>query len=229
MTIRKKKVSGNIELKYKIVDGKNDIPGPLYYVVSLQEKIRHLFMPGWFEAMDAPVRAVVLLKPHYKGLIEPMQQLERTKVVDNWEYAKKYIGTTGQYAGKWNHYMAGTTSSSDAVRYKNKNPYRTESVSVTTESSTSDGQPTAANGGKFYSEKEVDSLNIDFQAEIKKKFSTDWDLGQPLSGQSYAQTANNSWGKGNGDDKRILFNVDFNEAFKIRDGIKEVDPLWVRI
>lgn len=183
MTIRKKKVSGNIELKYKIVDGKNDIPGPLYYVVSLQEKIRHLFMPGWFEAMDAPVRAVVLLKPHYKGLIEPMQQLERTKVVDNWEYANKYKGTTGAYAGKWNHYMAGTTSDSTGIDYKRGNAYRTESINVEPTSRSRDGgQPTAANGGKFYSEKEVDSLNIDFQAEIKKKFSTDWDLGQPLSG-----------------------------------------------
>ena len=59
-----KKVNGKIELKYKIVDGKNDVLGPLYYVVSLHEKIRHFFMGGWFEDMDAPVRAVVLLQPH---------------------------------------------------------------------------------------------------------------------------------------------------------------------
>ena len=41
-----KKVSGSIELKYKIVDGKNDVYGPLYYVVNLKENIRHFFMPG---------------------------------------------------------------------------------------------------------------------------------------------------------------------------------------
>ena len=67
-----KKVSGTIELKYKIIDGKNDVYGPLYYVVSLNEKIRHFFLPGWFEAMDAPVKAVVLLQPHNEGLITPI-------------------------------------------------------------------------------------------------------------------------------------------------------------
>ena len=39
-------VTGTVELKYKIVDGKNDVYGPLYYVVNLDEKIRHFFMPG---------------------------------------------------------------------------------------------------------------------------------------------------------------------------------------
>ena len=99
-----KKVSGKIELKYKEADGWNDVYGPLYYVVTLHEKIRHFFMPGWFDDMDAPVKAVVLLRPHYKGLIEPMQQLERTKVISNWEYTNRYRGTVGAYEGKWNHY-----------------------------------------------------------------------------------------------------------------------------
>ena len=49
-----KKVSGTIELKYKIVDGKNDVYGPMYYVVNLTEKIRHLFMPGWFDPWTRP-------------------------------------------------------------------------------------------------------------------------------------------------------------------------------
>ncbi len=225
-----KKVTGKIELKYKIVDGKNDVYGPLYYVVNLDEKIRHFFMPGWFDPMDAPVRAVVLLKPHYKGLIEPMQQLERTMVIDNWEYANKYKGRDDVYAGKWNHYQ------DVGVHYTNNNPYRTETVRVKpVQSNDSDGKTTSANsanGNTFYKETEVDSINIDFRAEIvvAKMFSADWDLGFPIPNfNKYNNVANNSWGVGKGDDKRILFNTEFNESFDTRDPTKPADPLWVRI
>lgn len=38
----------------------NDDNG-LYYVIHLTEKIQHLFMPGWFGDMDAPVVAVAML------------------------------------------------------------------------------------------------------------------------------------------------------------------------
>ena len=185
-------VKGTVELKYKIVDGKNDVYGPLYYVVNLTEKVRHFFLPGWFDDMDAPVKAVVLLRPHNEGLITPIEEFERTMVVDNWEYAKKYRGSTGEYAGKWNHYMSGSKSNDEGISYSSGNLYRTESVvvksvskdkdsnsqnnkgkatslnsaGVITNSSEkrSDGQKTDANGGKFYEENEVDSLNIDFQA-----------------------------------------------------------------
>lgn len=233
-----KKVNGKIELKYKLVDGKNDVLGPLYYVVSLHEKIRHFFMGGWFEDMDAPVRAVVLLQPHDRNLVVGMQSLERKEVIDNWEYANRY--KTDAYSGNWNHYMAGT--SSDAVKYTSGNVYRTESVGVRpvkrSGSNGSDGQSTSANGGKFYNENEVDSINIDAQAEVRVKkpfFNTDWDLGLGAASKlsnfdNYAQTSNNSWGKGNGDDKRILFNIEFNESFEKRPTSKgAVDPLWVRI
>lgn len=33
----------------------------LYYVVKLKERIRHFFLPGWFDDMSAPVTAVALL------------------------------------------------------------------------------------------------------------------------------------------------------------------------
>ncbi len=240
-----KKVSGTIELKYKIVDGKNDVYGPLYYVVSLREKIRHFFLPGWFDDMNAPVKAVVLLKPHYKGLIDPMEQLERTKVIDNWEYTKEYkdpatgLSVSG---GKWNHYQAGIRSNSNyGIRYTSGNAYRNESVIVKTSRKTSgknvitsadgsSGEATDANGGKWYSSDEVDSINIDFRAEVKGKFSSDWDLGYdfPETGHSY-QFTENSWSATNGADKRILFNAEFDEAFPTRDTSKQADPLWVRI
>ena len=33
----------------------------LYYVVKISEEIRHFFLPGWFDDMDAPVTAVALI------------------------------------------------------------------------------------------------------------------------------------------------------------------------
>ena len=109
------------------------------------------------------------------------------------------------------------------------------SAGVITDSSEkrSDGQATDANGKNFYKENEVDSLNIDFQAEVRKNFSTDWDLGQPISGYSYSHVekinGEQSWGIGNGDDKRILFNADFESTFNTRDPKKKADILWTRI
>ncbi|MBE8950510.1 MAG: hypothetical protein SR3Q1_07920 [Quinella sp. 3Q1] len=236
-----KKVSGVIELKYKIVDGKNDVYGPLYYVVNLTEKVRHLFMPGWFDDMDAPVRAVVLLKPHYKGLIEPMEQLERTQVIDNWEYAKEYLNKPGTYIGKWNHYQAGIRSNSNyGIRYTSGNSNRTESVIVKTSRKTagknviasadgSSGEATDANGGNWYSATEVDSINIDMRAEVKGKFSTDWDIGYDFGETGHSYQFMEGWSATDGADKRILFNVEFDEPFPTRDTSRQADPLWVRI
>lgn len=173
-----KKVKGTVDLKYKIIDAKRDIYGPLYYVVTLEENIRHLFLPGWFDDMYAPVKAVVLLQPHDRDLIVSMQSLERTMVIDNWEYQNLYKGTEGAYAGKWNHYMAGNTGNNTGIKYPNGSVYRTESVSVTTTELKKDGgQKTEANTvgatkaseGNFYSASVVDSINIDFQADIRKK------------------------------------------------------------
>jgi len=234
-----KKVTGNIRLMYKIIDAKNDNFGPLYYVVSLKEQIRHFFLPGWFDDMNAPVTAVALLYPRNKDLLAEMQNLEREKVIDNWEYQNRYKGTQGAYSGKWNHYMSEKVGSKTAIAYKDNNPYRTESVSVKTTAEKSGGQKTAANtvgainasDGTFFRKEEVDSINIDFQAEIRVKsqmFTSDWDLGMPIPNfNRYAQTNSDNWGLGNGDDKRILFNAEFNEAFPNRSS--EVDPLWVRI
>ena len=44
-------------LMYKESETADDI----YYVVKLKENIRHFFLPGWFDAMNAPVTAVALL------------------------------------------------------------------------------------------------------------------------------------------------------------------------
>ena len=40
---------------------KNEKEDILYYVVQLQEDIRHFFLPGWFNSMNAPVTAVAMI------------------------------------------------------------------------------------------------------------------------------------------------------------------------
>lgn len=237
-----KHVTGKIELKFKIIDAKNDIYGPLYYVVLLNEKIRHFFLPGWFDDMDAPVKAVALLEPHSNDLVTTMQKLERTMVIDNWEYQNKFKGTPGAYAGKWNHYMAGTTDNNTGISYVSGSVYRTESITVkTTKMGRDGGQATSANGGKFYNWDKVDSINLDFQAEIrvnKPRFTSDWDLGAGLPSKlpffvshNHVETVDTvqSWGTNNGEDKRIHYNVEFDNAFQTRHPEKEADVLWTRI
>ncbi|MBO4401190.1 MAG: Tad domain-containing protein [Selenomonadaceae bacterium] len=239
-----RKVTGKLELKYKIVDGKNNVYGPLYYVVNLEKQIRHFLLSGWFDPMKAKVKAVALLKPRYISLLEPIQQLERTKVIDNWEYTNKYQGTTGAYDGKWGHYQAGKKSDKNyGIRYTSGNSYRQESVIVKATKSPTDNKDvttsaggtslktTKANGDWVLDVNEVDSINIDFRAEVGGKFTSDWDLGYAFKekGHSYYFTNNNSWSATDGADKRILFNTEFDEAFPTRDDSLQADPLWVRI
>lgn len=223
-----KNVTGNIALKYKLIDGKNDVYGTLYYVVELREKIPHFFMPGWFDKMDAEVRAVALLQPHDKDLLTIFQELERTKVIANWEYQNKFKGNPEFYGGKWNHYQAGQGSNKKVgIKYISGDTYRTESITVATTYKNSTANRTSANGGTFYSANEVDSINLDFRAETIKKFTSDWDLGQSITGQTYEFTE--GWSATDGADKRILFNAEFNEAFPTRDSSLFADILWVRI
>ncbi|MBE8955453.1 MAG: hypothetical protein SR2Q5_07320 [Quinella sp. 2Q5] len=225
-------VTGTVELKYQLVDGKNDNHGSLYYVVSLSEDIQHLFMPGWFEDMHADVRAVVLLDPHDNDLVMAMEKLQKTEVIDNWQYQNKFKGQQGVYDGKWNHYKAGTTANDSGVMYTDGKTYRTESLSVkSTESYKDGGQKTEANGNKFYAWNEVDSLNLDFQAELRYNFQSDWDLG--LKGVNITKYAHidkrGKWSKDNGADKRILYNAEFDDVFKTRYPASLADPLWTRI
>ena len=267
-----KQVNGNVELRFNKVDAADNFYGDLYYVVSLSEKIRHFFLPGWFDDMMAPVKAVVLLQPHYVAFVTPpgsneppsiMARMEGNtapildgfdddnnvigfesggvvggdrKIIANWEDQDKYKNTPGAYAEKWNHYQTGIRSDkTKGIRYVSGSPVRTESVSIRTNNKDDDplssGAETTANGNKWYGVNEVDSINIDFRADILKNFTTDWDLGQAVENQKYEFNKEEgfSWDKNNGDDKRILFNAEFNEYFTTRDSSKVADPLWVRI
>ena len=100
---------------------------------------------------------------------------------------------------------------------------------VKTTAEDSSGAPTLANGSHFYSKDEVDSINIDMRAEVTGKFSTDWDLGQNFKETGHGYQFAEGWTATDGADKRVLFNVEFDEAFPTRDKSKQADPLYVRI
>ena len=68
-----------------------------YYVVNLTENIEHLFMPGWFEPMEAPVVAVALISTGSsieKFIKELTELLEKAKnenvIIGNWEVQNKH-------------------------------------------------------------------------------------------------------------------------------------------
>ncbi len=242
-----RKVTGKVQLMQSLAEAHSGDKVSYYYWVDLSENIRHLFLPGWFAPMSAPVHSVVLLQPHEKDLYQAVTTLKNENTILNWQYQNKHQGESDNpnvYKGNWNHYKAGKDSKGNfndnfGVRYTTGNPYKTESVLVTTKLDTGSGEKTKANGTKFYSETEVDALNIDARAETRIAFSKfnnlDWDIGQELDGISYGYNKETgySWDKGNGEDKRILLNVEFNDNFPTRtdtDGKKKLsDPLWVGI
>lgn len=80
-----------------------------YYAVSLEEKIRHFFMPGLFESMNAPVISIALLAKTAdddddvdpESPVVPPKEIEQIEtvinknvIVGNWEVQNYYRETT---------------------------------------------------------------------------------------------------------------------------------------
>lgn len=90
-TVAEKYVSKNLEGKnsngskidywtktsYESEQGLYEKDNNLYYVVKLQEEIRHFFLPGWFNDMNAPVTSIALLSKQVSEkepvVVEPPQ------------------------------------------------------------------------------------------------------------------------------------------------------------
>lgn len=80
------------------------VNGDFYYIVKLDENIRHFFLPGWFDSMGAGVIAIAKLIPkdqvivnistEYKTWEEFIAKLRNTisrnVIVGNWEVQDKY-------------------------------------------------------------------------------------------------------------------------------------------
>lgn len=233
----------------------NDGSTGFYFVVTLTEKIEHLLMPGWFDPMDAPVTAVALLtkkiipeeaRPQGEGaehkvegedLLTDMYNLEDKSVTRNWEaqtyatqeqFAKFYNGAE-KYVGNMNEYQ-----DKGGVHGNSKKRYRYETAEVRA------GSPNQGSSqGKMYNcteEQGIDSLNLDFKADIQFKSEvTEWedfDIVYTGSAQfDYKNGANSSSGN-----LRIHSTFNFTTPYTVRQNRPEEqiaenpeDALYVRI
>lgn len=223
--------------------------GVKYYKVTLTEQVSHLFLRG-FKPMEAKVVAYALLKPHGLDLVTIINQLEKTKVIGNWEYQRANHNS----AEEWNHYRQ-TIGGKKAVAYKNGDDFRTETLNIM-KTVGEDNDNVAGSAGRrtdnahtnsnnaFYGEDKVNSLNIDFNQDVQfdKSFSDDdWDLrgwstDNPPATISYIGAAQNGWNTSHGYDLRVQGLINFKDAWRNRNltdndpsNNLEPDPLWVRI
>ncbi|MBR3747165.1 MAG: pilus assembly protein, partial [Selenomonadaceae bacterium] len=231
-----RKVTLSAKLYSTAMDVQEKRNGLRYYEVTLTEDIPHFFLSGWFKPMKAVVKAYALLKLHATDMVTSINMLEPVKVIANWEYQNRYFN----YKGKWNHYRQ-TIGGQKRVSYKVGDDFRTETVNV--QQTGGSGIPTSANGNKYYSEDEVDSINIDFNQDVEfsAQFTTDWDLGAAApEGTTIKYINKDGWTDEVGYDLRIQGLINLNYAWTNRKLKKIIsgnytsddllpDILWTRI
>ena len=224
-----------------------------YYKVQLTEKIAHLFMPGWFDPMDATVVAWSVIKPRDLDLVTSLDDMEKYKVIQNVLYQDQNKASEVSYKGKWSHFQDA------GVYYTVGDVNRTEVVNVNSEIAGKNQNPAGSTGksnristdekyaGSFDMSKpdDVDSLHLDFRVEYNfsdknkiKNNKWDWDLRSDLPDnvtKSAAGLAKNWTDKAA--DMRTLtsFNLNYewpdrNENDLLPDVLWtriESDPLWI--
>ncbi len=219
-----------------------------YYKVQLTEKIDHLFMPGWFDPMDATVVAWAVIKPRDLDLVKNLNDLSGYKTIQNVIYQDntKYNPEAG-YKGKWAHFQ------DEGVYYTAGDVNRTEVVNIHndlhTKNSKSDRTQNAYTGGGGNDNgTNIDSLNLDFRVEYqfngtynsssdKKTWDWNWDLRSDLPEgiTRMAASAANNW-TDKAADMRLITSFNFNYAWtdrNLNDLVPDIlwthiesDPLW---
>lgn len=207
-----------------------------YYKVQLTEKINHLFMPGWFEPMDAIVVAWAVIKPRDLDLVKNLNDLSLSQVIQNVIYQDNTKNNPeAGYKGKWAHFQ------DQGVYYTAGDVNRTEVVNIhndlrTTNSNSDRTQNAYTGGGGNDNGADLDSLNLDFLVEygFNKTFAgTDWDLRSALSEGTTRTTG--SWARGwtvadKAADMRLITSFNFNYAWTDRNSNDLVpDILWTHI
>lgn len=223
-----------------------------YYKVQLTEKIDHLFMPGWFDPMDATVVAWAVIKPRDLDLVKNLNDLSGYKTIQNVIYQDntKYNPEAG-YKGKWAHFQ------DEGVYYTAGDVNRKEVVNIHNDSrgtaAKSDRtQNTWTVGGGNDNGTNIDSLNLDFRVEYvfkgtyngydfnnRKNWNWDWDLRSDLPEgitRTAASAAKNWTSTDKAMDMRLITSFNFNYAWtdrNLNDLVPDVlwthiesDPLW---
>ena len=74
------------------------VNGDFYYIVKLGENIRHFFMPGWFDGMDAKVTAIAQLVPKDQVVVDKSTE---TKTWEEFIAAVRKIINENVIIGNW--------------------------------------------------------------------------------------------------------------------------------
>ena len=177
-----------------------DVQNNYYYVIGLSENIHHFFL-GFLDDMKAGVVAVAMLKHHVivpspgedietivdgTNILSEMYALTSVSVIKNWEWYEQYENKNDDYhaalnrddidiyGGNWNEYQAKDDAKNQKnIQYEQGKKYRTETVDVFARS----GSEGTTTGNKYnHEEKFIDSLNLDFKADIL--FSNQWKMKQ---------------------------------------------------
>lgn len=74
------------------------VNGDFYYIVKLDENIRHFFLPGWFDGMDAKVVAIAQLVPKDQIVIDKSTE---TKTWEEFIAAVRKIINENVIVGNW--------------------------------------------------------------------------------------------------------------------------------
>ena len=89
------------------------VNGDFYYIVTLDENIRHFFLSGWFNSMEAKVVAIAKLVPKDQVIVDTSTEvrtwtefiaklkdiINRNVIVGNWEVQDKYKNTSKEKGG----------------------------------------------------------------------------------------------------------------------------------
>lgn len=224
-------VNGTVNLFIERTKLRNDVYGPMYYQVVLEENVSHLFLRG-FDPMKAKVAATALLKHHDIDLLTKMSKLEDTTVMKNWEIQNesRKKGIT-PYVGNWNHFQRADKK----IYYTDGDVVRREDIQIKSGGKNGTARPTDANGNKQWDDKDLDSINIDYKQDVyldKTGFTTDWDLGVALPSPvtSIQARGYSNWSTSKAFDLRIHSYVDFDKPWPTRyPQASKPDILWARI
>ena len=206
--------------------------GYRYYKVTLSEKIQHLFMPGWFDPMDATVVAWALIKPRDNDLDAALHNASDTETIQNVQAQSK--NTEASYKGKWAHYQ------DEGVYYTQGDVNRKEVVNVHNDMRSQNSKMSdrihnnyTKVGGENNGE-DIDSINLDFRVEytISNDDKIDWDLRSSSSDPRKSQSAEaRNWTLSDrAANMRVLTSFNLNYAWTDRNLNDLVpDVLWTHI
>ena len=229
-----------------------------YYEVELKGTVDHLFnITNQFGDMNIRASAVAKLIQVADGrsLLKQVQELEKTKIIRDWERTKKERGESdNKYA-----MMRTVRSVNRSVDYTDGQIYRTETLILNGSGDTSDAMETTGDAhvrqnmhavDTKTNQYKTDDMFIDFRPDLNynsTRFQDDWDIGNgALADLTYKWQGGveNARSYESLFDLRILATINFDAPYPVRaredskgneikdsqgNSLLPSDPLYIRI